>query len=133
MDCQNSVQRREPGSNLAHWAIRLPRAVLSACPYTLLLRALIRWGGIMLGREASRNEVPDRRLADGVVTGRNIMLIGVFCPFFWLSLLSGAGRDQIRLNAIHSGVVAFLGLVWMAKSMLQIERARRRLRGPSDQ
>lgn len=58
--------------------------------------------------------------------GRNIALIGLFCPIFWVSLFSGASAATIRVNAIHSGCVILLGLALMVKSLVQIERARRR-------
>jgi hypothetical protein len=35
----------------------------------------------------------------------------LFCPFLWYSILSGASKDFIIMNVIHSGIIVSLGLV----------------------
>lgn len=107
-------------------AMRLVRWVVCACPYTLLVAALVRWGRLVLGREEARHVVKEQRLVDGVTRGRNIALIGLLCPFFWISLFNGSSAATIRLNAIHSGCVVLGGLAWMVKHLVQIEWAHRR-------
>jgi len=92
----------------------------------LAARALVRWGRIILGRGEAKETIGEGRLVDGVKMGRNIALIGLLCPFFWVALFSGADAAKVRFNAIHSGGVVLVGLAWMVKSLVQIERARRR-------
>jgi len=101
------------------------KSLLCACPYTMLARTLVRWGRLILGREDARREIKDRKLVDGVTMGRNIALIGFFCPFFWFSLFGGADAATIRFNAMHSGAFVIVGLLWMLRSLMQIERKRR--------
>ena len=108
------------------------RSVACACPYTLLVAALIRWGRLVLGREDAKRQVRERELVSGVTTGRNIALIGFFCPIFWVSVFSGATAATIRFNALHSGAVVLAGLLWMVKSLVQVELARRRQVAPSE-
>ncbi|TCS35699.1 hypothetical protein [Reinekea marinisedimentorum] len=45
--------------------------------------------------------------------GRNIALLGLFCPFFWYALLTGANKAELAFHATHSGVVIMIGLVLM--------------------
>lgn len=51
--------------------------------------------------------------------GRNIALLGFFCPFFWYSLFSGADKSTITFHAIHSGIVFLFGVVIMVISFIQ--------------
>jgi len=49
--------------------------------------------------------------------GRNIALLGLFCPFFWYALFTGASKAELILHATHSGVVFVIGIVIMFYSM----------------
>ena len=64
--------------------------LLAACPYTLLGKKLLsdKQGQQTGGPPPTAHE--EHRIRHKIRLGRNIALIGVFCPFFWLSLLSGA-------------------------------------------
>lgn len=71
--------------------------VLECCPYRHLYRmlsTLIRGG----------------KMTEQVRTGRNIALLGLFCPFFWFALFSGASRSALLLHASHSGIVFLAGV-----------------------
>ena len=46
-------------------------------------------------------------------TGRNIALLGLFCPFFWYALLTGASKAVLTFHATHSAIVFLLGIVIM--------------------
>ncbi|WP_413282683.1 hypothetical protein [Vibrio sp. MA40-2] len=50
-------------------------------------------------------------------TGRNIALLGVFCPFFWYALFTGASKAELIFHATHSSVVFMIGMVIMLLSM----------------
>ena len=43
--------------------------------------------------------------------GRNIALIGLFCPFFWYALFTGASKGELTFHAIHSSIVFLIGIV----------------------
>ncbi|MDQ8182604.1 hypothetical protein [Pelagicoccus sp. SDUM812005] len=49
-------------------------------------------------------------MTEQVKAGRNIALLGFFCPFFWIALLSGAEASTLGLHAAHSGIVFLAGL-----------------------
>lgn len=49
--------------------------------------------------------------------GRNIALLGIFCPFFWYALFTGASKAELTFHAMHSGVVFLIGMVIMFVSM----------------
>jgi hypothetical protein len=63
--------------------------------------------------------------------GYGIMLIGVFCPIFWFSFLSGARGNELMFNAIHSGIVILFGLLYFASYRIQLlnEQAQRSRKG----
>jgi len=54
-----------------------------------------------------------KKLSELTKSGRNIALLGLFCPFFWFSLFSGADSSTLLLNGLHSGIVFLIGIVIM--------------------
>ena len=69
--------------------------------------------GILKGKPNTASNLKNKiqLYKTGIKTGRHISLIGVFCPFLWYSILSGASKDFIILNVIHSGIIAGIGLI----------------------
>lgn len=53
-------------------------------------------------------------LTEQAKIGRNIALLGLFCPFFWLALLSNANPSTLAFHATHSGIVFLIGVAIMA-------------------
>ncbi|NOH98733.1 hypothetical protein [Vibrio sp. 99-70-13A1] len=51
--------------------------------------------------------------------GRNIALLGLFCPFFWYALFTGASKTELAFHATHSGVVFLIGMTIMFVSLRQ--------------
>ncbi|KVX02347.1 hypothetical protein [Shewanella frigidimarina] len=49
--------------------------------------------------------------------GRNIALLGIFCPFFWFALFSGADSSVLTFHACHSSIVFLIGVVIMIVSL----------------
>jgi hypothetical protein len=98
----------------------------ASCPYTLLGKKVVR------SATGQRNQTPtvsrerENELMARMKTGRNIALIGVFCPFFWYSLFSGAPANEVYFNAMHSGVVVLIGLVLMLKVKLDFNKEEKR-------
>jgi hypothetical protein len=60
-------------------------------------------------------------LKSQIKIGLGIMLIGVFCPIFWFSFLSGARGNELMFNAIHSGIVILFGLLYFAAYRIQLQ------------
>lgn len=50
-------------------------------------------------------------LSEQTKAGRNIALLGLFCPFFWYALLTGASREVVIMHVIHSSIVLLIGIV----------------------
>ena len=86
------------------------KSIVKACPYALIGKKCI---AVIKGKPSTVNNLKNKILLfkTGIKTGRNIALIGVFCPFLWYSILSGASKDFIILNVIHSGIIVALGLL----------------------
>lgn len=99
--------------------------LLAACPYTLAGKKLL---GAKQDKQAGGPPPAaheEQRSLHKIKLGRNIALIGVFCPFFWVSLLSGAPRNIVNFNAAHSGLVVLAGCLIMALGRLQLGRLKR--------
>lgn len=80
------------------------RALLSLCPYTHIWRAGMR-------------AVSERKLPGSARTGAMVALLGLFCPFFWIALFTGASRGEMLFHATHSGVVIMLGVIMMLAAL----------------
>ena len=74
------------------------RSLLNLCPYTHLGRAI-------------RRMATERKLPESARTGALVALLGLFCPFFWIALLTGASKGELIFHATHSGVVFLIGIV----------------------
>lgn len=84
--------------------------LISYCPYTMLAKKILR---ILRGETGtSPDQLTNREihLKSNIRIGYGIMLVGIFCPIFWLSLLAGARGDELLFNAIHSFLVFLFGL-----------------------
>lgn len=75
-----------------------PKSLLNLCPYTHLWRAI-------------KQAVADRKLPASARTGASIALLGLFCPFFWIALFTGASRGELVFHATHSGAVFLVGVI----------------------
>ena len=79
-------------------------SLLNLCPYTHLWRAMKR-------------VVAERKLPSSARTGASIALLGLFCPFFWIALFTGASREELIFHGCHSGLVFLIGLVLMLNAL----------------
>ena len=83
--------------------------LLNICPYTHLIRVI-------------RTAVKEHKFPNTAARqGATIMVIGLCCPIFWISLIAGASADTLRFNAIHSGIFALIGLFIMIAGFLKHE------------
>ncbi|MAN29134.1 MAG: hypothetical protein CMH14_17770 [Mesonia sp.] len=100
--------------------------LFKACPYSFIGRKCF---DAVKGKTRSHTNknLNDRILSFklGIKTGRNIILIGVFCPILWYSILSGANKKFIELNLIHSAIIVGLGLLVMLVNYIALFNYRR--------
>lgn len=54
-------------------------------------------------------------------TGKNIALLGIFCPFFWYALFTGASTSELIFHATHSSIVFLIGLAIILVSFKKIQ------------
>ncbi|MDF7801667.1 hypothetical protein P4C99_19470 [Pontiellaceae bacterium B1224] len=59
------------------------------------------------------------KMSDQTRAGRNIALLGLFCPFFWIALFTGVHGKELALHAAHSGIVFFIGLSIVIVSLIK--------------
>jgi len=121
---------REQGMNPLTWFFKkllvLLKAFVTYCPYCLAGKKVVQVANGKKSLCNKRNSIEQaEKLISSIKMGRNIALIGVFCPFFWVSLLTGSSIETIRFNAIHSGIVILLGLTIMLVCRVNLGRARR--------
>lgn len=96
-------------------------SLFSYCPYTMAGKKILR----VARGEPVRSAPPSNRelyLKSQIKIGYGIMLIGIFCPIFWFSYLSGARGDELMINAIHSGLVILFGLAFVLIYRFQLHR-----------
>lgn len=58
-------------------------------------------------------------ISEQTKAGRNIALIGLFCPFFWYALFTGASKSELTFHAIHSSIVILIGIVVIFMGLIQ--------------
>jgi len=82
---------------------------------------------VVRGRKRSVPPTTDRieKYRNGIKMGRNLALLGVFCPFLWYSVFSGKSIDFIILNMIHSGIIAGIGLLLMLVNHLAVNNYKK--------
>ena len=95
------------------------KKLVKACPYALLGK---QCKDVLKGQPSSPKPSKNKThlFKAGIKTGRNIALVGVFCPFLWYAILSGASRNFILLNLIHSGIIVGLGLLVLGFNYLAL-------------
>lgn len=76
----------------------------SLCAYTHLWRVI-------------RVAVKERRLPDSARPGFSIAMLGLFCPFFWIALFTGASREELIFHGCHSALVFLIGLFLMLNAL----------------
>lgn len=88
--------------------------LISCCPYTMIGRKIMQCLRDETG--APHNQLTNReiQLKSNIKIGYGIMLVGIFCPIFWISFLSGARGNELMFNTVHSGIVILLGFLYFA-------------------
>ena len=100
--------------------------LISCCPYTMLGKKVLQFLRGETGTPLEQNTNREIQLQSTIKIGYGIMLIGIFCPIFWISFLSGARGNELMFNAVHSSLVFLFGLgfVIMYRIQLRNEQAR---------
>ena len=96
--------------------------LISCCPYTMLGKKILQF---LRGETGTHNEPLTNRelyLKNQIKIGSGIMLIGIFCPIFWFSYLSGARGNDLMFNAVHSLIVILFGLLYFAIYWIQLQK-----------
>ncbi len=102
------------------------------CPYTLLATKTVQ---AVRGDEAPRpayRRTREQEYRANIKLGLGIMLVGLFCPIFWGSYLVGMRGDELMWSAIHSGLVALVGLLLAAWYRVQLGRFGRSRRAAEE-
>jgi len=77
--------------------------------------------GYNMGISMSDNERESKNL---MKLGAGFAIFGLVCPFFWLSLVSGAPKSETWVYGIHSGIFILIGLAIMGKGWYDLRRVR---------
>ncbi|MFX4263481.1 hypothetical protein ACOBQJ_14950 [Pelotomaculum propionicicum] len=96
----------------------------SSCPYTMLFKKAIR---LLRGEpviDKARLSDRERDLLFRIKLGQSIVLVGLFCPIFWISFFSGARGEVLYYNAFHSGLVILFGLGFILKYRIHLDKER---------
>lgn len=104
--------------------INILSSVSSSCPYTMLFKKVIR---LLQGEpiiDKARLSDRERDLLFRIKLGQGIALVGLFCPIFWISLFSGVRGEALYFNACHSGLVILVGLGFILKYRIDLEKER---------
>lgn len=106
-------------------------SIFSYCPYTMLGKKII-W--FLRGVKDVPHEPltsNERYLKSKTTFGIGIMLIGVFCPIFWISVFTGAQGDELLRSGINSFLVILFGIFYIGYYRFQSrkKRAREEIRG----
>jgi len=96
----------------------------AACPYTMLGKKAFH---SVRGDTKPVTPVSDRarHLQGQVRIGWAIVLVGFFCPFFWIALFTGIRGQTLYFNALHSGLVMLFGIGYLIRSRMELARERR--------
>ncbi len=95
----------------------------SACPYTMLGKKTYHsFKGTAPAAPVSDIE---SKLAVQARIGWAIILVGFFCPFFWITLFSGVRGEMLYFNAAHSGFVMLFGIGYLLRVRYIIAKIRK--------
>lgn len=102
------------------------KRVLGYCPYCIVGKQVADKVSSKKTAEKKSESVDnsEKRLIERMRTGRNVALIGVFCPIFWVSLFMGASGSVLLLNAIHSSIFIGIGITYSLINFIILRKLR---------
>jgi hypothetical protein len=97
-------------------------SIFSYCPYTMLGKTIIRFlrGEKDLPHEPLTSN--ERYVKSKTTFGVGIILIGIFCPIFWISLITGAQGDELLRSGINSLMVVLFGILYIGYYRVQSQK-----------
>ncbi|WP_240377131.1 hypothetical protein [Bacillus piscicola] len=100
--------------------------IASYCPYTIAGRKVLRKakGDQPAEKKSKPADDDEKRLIQRIKTGRNISLIGIFCPLFWSALIMGSSDSVLLFNAVHSGLFIVFGAIYALSSSQALRKHR---------
>ena len=96
--------------------------IFMSCPYTMAGKKCVN---AVTGKKEERkvSSCKAEEYKAGIKLGRNITLIGFFCPIFWGSVIMGAPASVILFNLTHSGIIISLGALIALLNYVKYRRA----------
>lgn len=94
--------------------------LISCCPYSMLGKKVLRFLRNETGTPVEKLTNREIQLKSKIKIGYGIMLVGIFCPIFWISFLSGARGNELMFNAVHSFLVVIFGLGFVIIYRIQL-------------
>lgn len=73
---------------------------------------LNKWVSTLNGKEKDKAE----SLLSVIKSGKFILILGSFCPLFWISLFSGDSTSVVLFNLGHSVLYITIGYIMIKKS-----------------
>ncbi|HPD76585.1 MAG TPA: hypothetical protein PKZ65_11040 [Methanoregulaceae archaeon] len=99
-------------------------SIFSYCPYVIAGKKVVR----MAKGEPLRNHDPptnrEINLKSQMKLGGGFALVGVICPFFWMSLLISGPSQETWTYGIHSCLFILFGLVILGKAWYDLKSDR---------
>ena len=101
---------------------RLVGRIFMSCPYTMAGKKCVN--AVTGKKEVKKvSSCKAEEYKAGIKLGRNIALIGFFCPIFWGSVIMGAPASVILFNLTHSGIIIALGGLIALLNYMRYRRA----------
>lgn len=88
-------------------------SIFTYCPYTMVVAKIIR---LIQGKPLSSpepNTTQELFLKSKIQFGLGIIAIGVLCPVFWISLLTGAPKNELIMSTCSSLAVVLFGIMYI--------------------
>lgn len=73
------------------------------------------FGEIAIPNEDKNMPDNERQIQSQMKLGAGLALLGLVCPFFWMSLLSGNSWSETWVYGMHSGFFIVIGLALLGK------------------
>lgn len=99
--------------------------IVAACPYTIVGKRVFGKKESIEDKSQPIATQQEQQIIQGIKLGRNIALVGLFCPFFWIALFSRAPLDSVYFNAMHSGIVIAVGGAILIKRRIDLVRYKK--------
>lgn len=104
-DCQDRQKKIRPKNAIF--------SIFTYCPYTMIVTKIIR---LIQGKSFSSPSPYTNQellLKSKTQFGLGIIAIGVFCPVFWISLLTGSPKEELMMSTCSSLAMVLFGILYI--------------------